>query len=386
MDGGRPLRALHVINGLFFGGGHRSTMLLMKGLEEGKRIETRLCTLGEHRGSPLEARRSWVVEYDGRYNRPHVLLSAARRLRGVIEAYDPDIVHTHGLDADLIGLIAARRRGARHVSHLRITPPINRRESWRAAVRRRLVRYLTARQETWFIAVSEAVRQQMAAYYGLPLNRIVTVRNGVDPDEFSVGAARSRKGGGEGPPGPLIVGAATRLGPMKGLEYLIDAVGRLKTEGFEFQLWIAGSGSDAEALERRVEALGLGEEVRFLGAVCDMPAFYRQLDLFVLPSLSEGLPLVVLEAMAMRLPVVATRIGGTPEAVEDGVEGLLVPSADAEALSAAIARLGRDAPLRQRMGEAGHARVRSEFTIERVTAEVARVYECVLDEQRVPLR
>ena len=81
MEGEYKLRVLHVINGLFFGGGHQAVMLLMTGLEVGKGIQTRLCTLGDHRGSPLEGRRTWVVEYDGRYNRPHVLLLTARRLR-----------------------------------------------------------------------------------------------------------------------------------------------------------------------------------------------------------------------------------------------------------------------------------------------------------------
>jgi len=369
------MRSLHVINGRFFGGGHRSTLLLMDALEKIDGAETELCTLGEGGDLPLRGRQPIVVSFDGRYNDPRVLWSTARRLRRVVQEHDPDLLHTHGLDADLIGALAVRRCRARHVSHLRITPPLGRRESWKAGVRRRLLRYLTGREDTWFIAVSEAVRQQMAEYYGLPLERIVTIRNGVDLSEF----------GGENAPsvnrseGPLVIGVAGRLEAMKGFEHLIAAAGALREQGIAFELRIAGSGSQQFDLEREARSLGIGEHVRFVGQIRDMPAFYRSVDVFVLPSVStEGLPLVVLEAMAMGLPVVATCLAGVPEVIEDGLNGLLVPPGDPGALAKALSWLAVDGERRKRMAKAGQAHVRDKFPVERVAAEVTRVYETVL--------
>jgi glycosyltransferase involved in cell wall biosynthesis len=223
--------------------------------------------------------------------------------------------------------------------------------------------------------VSEAVRQQMAEYYGLPLGRIVTVRNGVDLGEFYRESAASTKSS----TGLLVIGAAGRLEAMKGFEYLIAAVRELQELGIEFELRIAGIGSRQRDLEREVKSLGLDRKARFLGQVSDMAAFYRSVDVFALPSVStEGLPLVVLEAMAMGLPVVATRLAGAPEVIEDGVNGLLVPPGDAPALARALSLLAADGELRRRLAMAGKSDVRHRFSVERVATEVTRVYRTVL--------
>lgn len=366
-------RVLHVINGRFFGGGHRSTLLLMNALDRDQGVATELCTLGDGGELPLRGRRPVVVPFDGRYNSPRVLLATARRLGKVIDARQPEILHTHGLDADLIGAVAALGRPVRHVSHLRITPPSDRRESWKAGMRRRLLRFLTGRKRTVFIAVSAAVRQEMAEYYGLPLERVVTVRNGVDWNEFGIEAADRRTSRIAG--GTVVIGTAGRLEPMKGFEYLVSAAKGLVDRGVRFELCIAGGGSQQAMLERHARDLGIASCIRFLGPVRDMAGYYRSLDVFALPSVStEGLPLVVLEAMASGVPVVATRLAGAPEVIEDGVNGLLVPPGDAGALAVALARLAGDDELRGRIAEAGAAHVRANFTVERVAAEVAAVY------------
>jgi glycosyltransferase involved in cell wall biosynthesis len=169
---------------------------------------------------------------------------------------------------------------------------------------------------------------------------------------------------------------------MKGLEHLINAARELQELGVDFELRIAGSGSRQCGLERQVKSLGLGQRVRFLGFVWDMPTFYRSVDVLALPSVStEGLPLVVLEAMAMGVPVVATRLAGAPEVIEDGVNGLLVPPGEAHALARALSRLAADGELRERLGKAGQSHVRREFSVERVATEVTQVYRTVLDRE-----
>lgn len=366
--------ALHVINGRFFGGGHRLTLQLMDALEDMEGATTELCVLGEGGDLPLRGRSPIALSFDGRYDNPRVLWSTARQLRQVVQKRNPDILHTHGMDADLIGALALRRCRARHVSHLHVTPPLGRQESWKAGVRKRLFRYLTRREHTWFIAVSEAVRRQMAEYYGLPLERIVTVRNGVNPDEFAGEKPSSVTRSG----GSLVIGAAGRLEQLKGFQHLIEAAAQLREQSIECEVRIAGSGRTQIDLERQATSLGMSERVRFVGQLRDMPSFYRNVDVFVLPSLSEGSPLTVLEAMAMGVPVIATRLAGAPEVIDDGVNGLLVPPGDAGALARALLWLAKDGELCQRIARAGRTLVRRRFTVDRLAAEVSRVYERVL--------
>jgi glycosyltransferase involved in cell wall biosynthesis len=369
----RPLRVLHVINGLFYGGGHHSTSMLVKEMTAMGTVSATLCTLGSHEGSPLEVLSPIRIPYDGRYNHPVVLLQTARHLTRLIDEHAFDVVHTHGLDADLVGAIACLGRGTRHVSHLRITPAWHSRHSWRRQLGRVLFHGATRITGTTFIAVSQAVCQEMASYYRLPLRRINVVRNGIDVARF---AARTRPACTTAVDGRrCVIGAAARLAPMKGLEYLIEAVSGLREAGTPCELRIAGEGGALPGLQQLVASFGLQETVTFVGRVRDMPAFYRQLDIFALPSVSqEGLPLSVLEAMACGLPVVATTIGGTPEIIHDGVEGMLVEPADIAGLRRALAALAANPELRDRLARAGQRRVRAEFTVARVATQVSDVY------------
>jgi glycosyltransferase involved in cell wall biosynthesis len=347
---------------------------LLRSLPRAGSVDAQLCTLGEVRGSPLADYCDFSVKYSGRYNRPAVLLDSARRLRKVVVAASVDIVHTHGIDADLIGALALHGRPERTVCHLHIPPPTDRRESWKAAIRRNLFRFLATRNRTWFIAVADSVRERTAEYYRLASEQIVTVRNGVDLSEFEIDNVASTCRGS----GRVVFGTAARLVPAKGLAYLIEAAARLARKNIPFEVRIAGTGSLLESLECFAQSLGLSDRVRFVGQVTDMPGFYRGLDVFVLPSLSEGLPLVVLEAMAMGKPIAATRLPGTSEVVRDGVDGILVPPADANALGNALESLAADPSLRQQMGAAARQRVRADFRIDRVAREVVRVYERIL--------
>lgn len=376
------LRVLHVINGRFFGGGHRSTLNLIAAQRAIENLRAALCTLGESNDSPVCSVSEASIEYNGKYNHPVVLWRASRRLHQLIQQRKVEVLHTHGLDADLIGGLAVRGASAVHICHLRISPPIDKRESWKADLRKRLYRYLALKNGTWFIAVSEAVRRQMAEYYRLPLDRIVTVLNGIDLSSFPE-PAPSRGVNGSDTNRPLVIGTAARLAPMKGLEHLIDAAAVLRQAGIHFEVRIAGGGSLLDALQQQSVRQGVADRVKFVGHIDDMSAFYRELDLFVLPSVStEGLPLTVLEAMASGLPVVATDVGGTAEALRDGVDGFVIPPGDVPALVDAIRRLESDPELRKRMGASGRDRVVFEFSRERVAREVAQVYQRVLEERR----
>jgi glycosyltransferase involved in cell wall biosynthesis len=183
----------------------------------------------------------------------------------------------------------------------------------------------------------------------------------------------------DGPPRPadaapvlLFVG---RLAAIKGLLVLLDAVAALKPRHPGLRLVLVGDGPDRRALEARAAALGLGEAVEFTGYLSQAAVAQRVkgCDLFVLPSFAEGVPVVLMEAMAARRAVVATRVAGVAELVEDGVAGALVPPGDPVALAARIGALLDDPGLRARMGEAGRAKVVAEFDAAHEAAWLLRI-------------
>jgi glycosyltransferase involved in cell wall biosynthesis len=164
------------------------------------------------------------------------------------------------------------------------------------------------------------------------------------------------------------------LDARKGLPYLIQAMAQIRSDLSDARLLIGGDGEDRSALQRQARSLGLTERVEFVGAVSEPATFYRQLDLFVLPSLDEALGLVLLEAMASGLPVVGTRVGGIPEILEDGAQGLLVAPADSRALAGAIRALWSDPLRRSRMGEMARQQA-LRFDIGRTAKELQAAYE-----------
>jgi glycosyltransferase involved in cell wall biosynthesis len=213
-------------------------------------------------------------------------------------------------------------------------------------------------------------------YLGVPATRIRVIHNAVAVERFGDydGAPdRLRIRTGRSP----IVLTVARLDPQKGHTHLLEAAATLP--GVVFLL--AGAGSERAALEAQARGSGISDRVQFLEHRTDIPELLRAADAFVLPSLYEGLPLTVLEAMAAAKPVVATTVGGTDEAVVDGVTGILVPPADPAALSAAIRRILDDPDTAARLGAAGRERVVSTFSTHRMINATEQVYEELFQEQ-----
>jgi glycosyltransferase involved in cell wall biosynthesis len=214
------------------------------------------------------------------------------------------------------------------------------------------------------IAVSNAVARQVQQ------PKPIVVYSGVDagrePQETLI------------PKTSVVVGAAGRLVDIKRISDLIQALGLLSPEFPDLRLEIAGDGPEAASLERQVVGLNLKSRVRFLGWRTDMGAVLRTWDIFAMPSLTEGFPMAALEAMAQGLPVVASNVGGLPELVEDGRTGMLVPPADVGALANALRILTGDARCRWEMGMAGWRRAQEHFSIERMVAQTAAIYDSLL--------
>jgi glycosyltransferase involved in cell wall biosynthesis len=233
------------------------------------------------------------------------------------------------------------------------------------------------------IAVSEWVAAKLREGYGLPAEKITVVRNGIPVTAYDGApdpALRSWLASGTNRP---IVLTLARLDAQKGHRYLLEAAVQVPEAIFV----VAGDGPERNALEALAARYGLSDRVRFLGHREDVPALLAASDLCVLPSLFEGLPLTVLEAMAAGKPLVATRAGGVPEAIQDGSSGLLVAPRDPKGLAAAIRRLIDDPGLATRLANTAQARVRQAFSAQRLATEVEQVYEGLLSNRRpLPLQ
>lgn len=223
------------------------------------------------------------------------------------------------------------------------------------------------------IAVSQFVAGRLRERFGVPPERIAVIPNAVQlrshaPRDASL---RAELAGDETTPLVLTV---ARLEAQKGLPFLLEAAAAVRDAVFV----VAGDGPDRAALEAQAAALGVHDRVRFLGHRRDVPALLAVADVFVLPSLTEGFPLSVLEAMHAGVPVVATAAGGTGEIVADGVTGVLVPTADAPALATGIRSLLDDRARAERLAEAARRVVEDRHTTEAMVSATSALYESLL--------
>lgn len=214
---------------------------------------------------------------------------------------------------------------------------------------------------------------------GADAAKIHVIRLGVDTERFAPSGEPAPRGqGGGGHPAARVL-CLGRLVDRKGQALLLEAAALLAREGVALELTIAGDGPNRQALEAFAAELGIAGQVHFTGVVGQDEALrlYRETDIFCLPSLSEGLPAVLMEAMACGVPVVATRIDANAELVEDGQNGLLVGAGDADALAEGLRRLAGDPALGSRLGQAGQKTVRERYSLERQVAELRELFSRV---------
>jgi glycosyltransferase involved in cell wall biosynthesis len=278
-----------------------------------------------------------------------------------------EIVHTYGFYPNLFATFPAKLAGAVMIASIRDQGDI-----WSPA-QRRAQRWM-AKLADAVVVNAEAVRQILIAE-GYDPRRISVIRNGIDLAPFNGRpvAGRLRRELGLPARGPLVA-ALCRLTEVKGVEHFLEAAVLLSRRYPDARFLVAGDGYHRAALERYAVELGLAGRAIFTGMREDVPAFLSEVQVSVLPSRSEALSNTLLESMAAGTPVVATRVGGNPEVVEDGVTGILVPPREPEALAAAIARLIDHPSLAQAMGRAGRQRVAEHFSLERVTNETESLY------------
>ena len=378
MSGRRPLRIAYLAGGLNTGGPERQMIALAERLPK-DRFEVEFVLLTE--AGPLapaanaagsEVR---VLGWGRHYGRLHALhrLWNVLRLgpdlrRGRYDIVDAWMFYSYGMAALVrpIARFPVLMSGRRVLADFRPhRKPIE-----------RLLNFVARDGGDAIVAVSEAVRNDTLRHEHLDPARIRVIRNGVlippptPPDERA--AIRARWGFG---PAELVVGSVANYTSRKGLDLLIRVVAELRSQLPQLRLVLVGEGSHRPALEALVAELGAGDTVRLHGRDLDARRLYGAFDIFAHASETEGGPNSVVEASAAGLPIVATRVGGTVEAIEDGVSGLLVPVGDEAAFSAALLRLIGDPELGARLGAAARQRAATVFGMDRMVAEFAALYE-----------
>jgi glycosyltransferase involved in cell wall biosynthesis len=217
---------------------------------------------------------------------------------------------------------------------------------------------------------------------GVSENRCVLLENGIDLAAYrrTQSLSEAKRALGFDPDRPLV-GAVGRLSPEKGFDILIDAIVQLQAAGSPVQLVIVGEGGEQARLQAKIDALGLNPHCRLAGFQAEPKPVYEAMDLFALSSLREGLPNVLLEAMALGVPCVATRIAGVPRLIQDGENGRLVEPNDVQMLAGAIRNLLGEAAERQRLGLAGQATIAERYSFARRMEKLAAIYDQLLGVQ-----
>jgi len=308
------------------------------------------------------------------HDTPH-LRASTRELTGLLALRGADVLLCHGYKANLIGRLAARRAGIPVVGVSRGWTWENLKVRAYEAIDRLHLRFLDH-----VVCVSDGQAAKVRRT-GVPLRTISVIRNSARLDAFAN-------------PDPTfavqlrsyfprevsrIVVAAGRLSPEKGFAVLVEAAARVPEAGFV----LFGEGPERAALEARVAGFGIGERFRLAGFTRELDKLLPWAHVLAQSSFTEGLPNVVLEASAAGVPVVATAVGGTPEALADGETGYLVPAGDAGTLAARVTQLLGDEALRRRMGERGRVRMRELFSFEAQAAAYGRLFAALRSSVRV---
>lgn len=362
------------------GGAEQSMMNLIRGLDR-----TRFRPTLIHRDSPeleplnAQARRYDVPALAVPLSEGTRAVSRLPQLARTVRSLDASIFHAHltwpsACREGLLAATLARVPVKLTTVHLFVDIPYG--------VKSRLVHRALDLSIDRHIAVSHALAASLSRTFRLAPEKLAVVHNGIPTEDFDrepPAALRAELQGGTNAP---VVLCLARLDAQKGIHFLLEAARGVAAARFVF----VGDGPDRQRFEKLARELGVAERVTFLGQRRDVPDLLAASDVFVLPSLWEGLPLSILEAMAAGKPVIATEVGGTPEALTDGETGLLVAPSDPAALTTAIRRVLEDADLRSRLASQGRDHVRRAFSVQAMVRAVTAHYDELLGARGVPAR
>jgi L-malate glycosyltransferase len=377
------VRVLQVVTNFKFGGTERHLSNVVR-LIDRSQFEVHLACLGKYGEFLARVERDCASIDEYRIRRLHGPSTWWRQLQLArdLRRKRIEVVHTYGFYANIFALPAARLAGVPAVvASVRDTGD-------HLSPRRRRVHRLACRLAHRVLFNADAVRRQWAAA-GFHSSKMAVIPNGIDMAHFAPGPTPAvRLSLGIPVEAPLVT-VVSRLNPLKGIEYFVEAAAMVAARRPEARFLVVGDNEPSPSqvayraqLEALAVRLGLSDRLRFTGFRSDVPDLLAASTVSVLPSLSEGLSNVLLESMAAGVPVVATAVGGTAEAVMDGVTGSLVPPGNAPALADAVTMLLENPPLARRYGDAARARVGRHFSDARMVRDTEEFYLSLLARER----
>lgn len=362
------IRVVHIINSMEVGGAQRQVLNLFQAADRA-RFDLRLICLAEKGafGEQLE-REGFPVRVIGKGRR--VSLAMLMKLVSVLREWKPDVVHCSVFTANLWGRGAAILAGVPMViAHEQSTVSL---EKWYRRLIDRVLSWKTHR----ILAVSDDLRRRIVEEEEIAPRRVAVLYNAIDCASVQAAEPKAIE-----EPLQLPGCPGRRIGIVGRLEYrkdhltLIRAAARVAQEMPEAAFLLVGDGPERGRLEEEIARLQIDQNVFLLGERADVPRLLHAFDIYVLCSITEGLSLSILEAMAAGLPIVATRVGGNPELLDEGRAGLLVPSGDPEALAQAILRLLREPEHARKLAQAAKERAENLFDIHPIARQLERIYE-----------
>jgi len=382
-DAGAPLRILELRSVWGTGGGPEKTILLGTARTDRERYRITVCYLREE-GDRLyridERARELGVDYVEVRERHPFDPRIWRSLKEIVRDRRIQVVHAHDYKTNALAWMLSKRLGVKIMSTAHGYTGESRKERFYYAIDKRVLARFPR-----VIAVSEELRDELVRKGSRP-ERVTTILNAIDPDRFRYDPARRAACRAQFgiPEDAIALGSVGRVEVQKRFDIQVDLMRRLREEGRAVQLLVAGTGSRMPSLERRIEEAGLQGTCRLLGQVDDVPALHHALDLFVQSSDYEGTPNVVLEAMALEPPVVATAAGGTADLVRDGVDGRIVACGDRDGLLAAIREALDDPDARARWAASARRRVETDLSFGQRMASVERIYDELMGRRPAP--
>ncbi len=358
-----------MISGDIWAGAEVMVCHLLKGLQKFPDLELRVILLNEGRLS--EEIRKLGISVHVVEETTHAFFRAVPILREVIRRVRPDIIHSHGYKENILSsLLSKSLPGVRRVGTQHGLP---RSGGKTYTLRHRLITrcnlFLLSRCFHRVVGVSREIQELFLRKYRFPGSKVVVIHNGIEIPYLP--AIRENSG-------DFVIGSAGRLFPVKDYGLMIDIAGaiRRKTDRVRFQL--AGEGPEKMHLQALRSRNRLEDVFTFTGHLQDPSPFYRGLDVYLNTSLHEGLPISVLEAMVRRLPVIAPRVGGFPEIIDNGVQGYLIEGRNPEMFAQRCLSLYENNILKRKMGEAARERVEEEFSADQMARNYFNLYAGVV--------
>lgn len=360
------IKVLHLITSLEVGGAQRG-MLLGLSRFNGDQYEHVVCSIMDRMQMASQFRDVGIEVRTLGLNRK-IDMFVGLRLRALLKEMRPDILHTYLLHANLLGRVIGRLVGIPVIIGSERT--IGQAGLW-GRLGTRLTNPLTDAVEVNSEIGGKAIGQGL----GVPAEKVEVVRSGLDLLAFDTVSQRVRIRSEIGiSDDQHLILCMGRLRPVKGVEYGLRAFASAHSQQPNIRLALAGEGDQREYLELLAQELGITQYISFLGVRNDVPELLSAVDSLMMPSLNEGFPRTAIEAMAAGKPIIASNVGGTSEAIIDGVNGILVRPADFDALSEAIVRLVLDAELQVKLGRAGRERVAQNYSIEKYVTRLDEIY------------